>query len=168
LILGRWRRSPLSTQEWLLLGLGLSTRSWGVFALVALWLFALRWREQWSGSVSRRRFNLVQVVLAVFTVVAVGSLIFSGIRGSLLASPEMDVSGQASYGNAFAWFHDRTAALLPQPTVISAPLWLYRVLMFAWALWLVFALLRWLRWAWRAWKANGAWRAPAGKVPMAG
>lgn len=52
-LLGRWRRSPLRTHEWLLLGLGLSTRSW--------------------------------LVLALLTLIAVGSLVFSGIRGSLLA-----------------------------------------------------------------------------------
>jgi hypothetical protein len=36
-----------------------------------------------------------------------------------------------------------------------------RVVMFAWALWLVLALLRWLRWGWQAWKTNGIWRGPA-------
>jgi hypothetical protein len=38
-------------------------------------------------------------------------------------------------------------------------MWLYRAVMFAWALWLVLALLRWLRWGWAAWKTNGIWRA---------
>ena len=56
-LLGRWRHSPLRTHEWLLLGFGLSTRSWVVLVLVALWLFAMRWREGWGGSVSRWRFN---------------------------------------------------------------------------------------------------------------
>jgi len=37
-------------------------------------------------------------------------------------------------------------------------MWLYRTLMFAWALWIVVALLRWLRWAWAAWKTNGIWK----------
>jgi hypothetical protein len=137
---------------------GLSTLSWGVLAIVALWLFALGWRETWSGGASRWRFNLVQSALALLTIVAVGSLVFSGIRQSLLASPDMGVAGPGSFGSDFSWFADRTQSALPQPTVISAPMWVYRTLMFAWALWLVLALLRWLRWAWRAWKANGIWR----------
>jgi hypothetical protein len=37
-------------------------------------------------------------------------------------------------------------------------MWVYRALMFAWALWIAVALLRWLRWAWHAWKVNGIWR----------
>lgn len=157
-LLGRWRRSPLRTHEWLLLALGLSTRSWIVLVIVALWLFALRWREGWDGTVARWRFNFVQVALALLTLIAVGSLVFSGIRGSLLASPDMGIAGPSSSWNTFSWFDDRTGALLPRPSVLSAPMWLYRTLMFAWAMWLVFALLRWLRWAWAAWKANGIWR----------
>lgn len=166
-LLGRSSRSPLRTHEWLLLGLGLSTRSWVVLVVVAIWLFALRWREGWNGPVSRWRFNFVQLLLATLTVIAVGCLVFAGIRGSLLAAPDMGLQGPGSYGNQLSWFDDRTAGLLPQPTVISAPMWMYRVLMFAWALWLVFALLRWLRWAWQAWKSNGYWRGPLPKAPAA-
>ncbi|MEP7245117.1 MAG: hypothetical protein ABI885_15770 [Gammaproteobacteria bacterium] len=164
LLLGRWKQSPLRTNEWLLLGLGLSTLSWGVLAIVGLWLFAVAWRERWPGNVSRWRFNSVQVLLAGVTVIAVMVLVFLGIRQSLLASPDMGVTGPGSYGSEFTWFVDHTSSALPQPSVISAPMWVYRALMFAWALWLVVALLRWLRWAWRAWKANGIWR---GKVAAA-
>jgi hypothetical protein len=179
-LLGRWPRSPLRTHEWLLLGFGLSTLSWGVLVLVAAWLFALEWRQRWAGAlaeeptggfveriggdevaVARWRFNAIQVLLAVLTVVAVGALVFSGIRQSLLASPDMGVTGPGSGGTSFAWFLDRTGSALPEPRVISLPMWAYRAVMFAWALWLVLALLRWLRWAWQAWKTNGIWRGPA-------
>ena len=167
LLLGRSRHSPLRTHEWLLLGFGLSTRSWVVLVLVALWLFAMRWRESWVDHGPRWRFNTVQALLAGLTLVAVSSLVFTGIRGSLLASPDMGVQGPGSGWHHFSWFTDRTVAALPQPSVFSAPMWLYRVLMFAWALWLVFALLQWLRWAWRAWKTNGIWRGPESGVTQA-
>jgi hypothetical protein len=72
----------------------------------------------------------------------------------------MGVQGSGSYGSHFSWFLDRSASVLPQPQVISLPMWCYRALMFAWALWLVFALLKWLRGAWQAWKAGGIWRGP--------
>ena len=42
--------------------------------------------------------------------------------------------------------------------MLSAPLWLYRALMLAWALWLAFALLGWLRWGWEAFRTGGLWR----------
>jgi len=157
LLLGRSKYSPLRVHEWLLLGLGLSTSSWTVLVTVALWLFALRWRESWAGDVSRRRFNFVQVALAGLTIVAVSGLVFWGIRESLLSSPDMAVVS-SDYG-AFTWFMDRTASVLPRPEVVSVPMWIYRALMFAWALWIVVALLRWLRWAWSAWKTGGIWRS---------
>src|SRR5690606_6979398 len=90
--LSRWRRSPLRFHEWLLLGLGLSTLSWPVFATVAAWLIAMRWRESWSHEqVGRWTFHLVQVALAAFTVIALGSLVFSGVRYGLLATPDMSL-----------------------------------------------------------------------------
>jgi hypothetical protein len=77
----------------------------------------------------------------------------------------MGVVGPGSGGNTFAWFMDQTASALPQPSVISAPMWIYRLLMFAWAFWIAVALVRWLRFAWHAWTAREFWR---GRVIAAG
>jgi hypothetical protein len=160
--LGRMPSSPLKFHEWLLLGLGLSTLSWGVFAGVVVWLLALRWREGWKHDTTARwPFNLVQLALAALTVVAVSSLVFSGIRYGLLASPDMSIAGPGSYTGNFEWFLDRTDAVLPQPVVISVPIWVYRLLMFGWALWIALALAKWLRGAWHAWTAGGFWRNKA-------
>ena len=161
LVLGRSSHSPLSVSEWLLLGLGLSTLSWTVLFFVAVWLFAMRWRERTQALqvLTPGRFNVIQVVLATLTVVAVTSLVFSGVRYGLLATPDMGVTGPGSFGSTFTWFVDRTSAALPQPTLYSVPMWVYRTLMFAWALWIALALARWLRFAWRAWSAGGYWRA---------
>jgi hypothetical protein len=151
-------RSPLRFHSWLLLGLGLSTQSWWVFAGVAAWLIVMRWRRDWNHDAwDRWRFNIVQVALAAFTVIAVTSLLFSGVRYGLLATPDMGIAGPGRYG-AFEWFLDHSASLLPEPVVISLPMWIYRVLMFAWALWIALALSRWLRGAWVAWMSGGMWR----------
>ncbi|MGD9598060.1 MAG: hypothetical protein AB7G76_02205 [Steroidobacteraceae bacterium] len=155
---GRSGRSPLRTREWVLLGLGLSTLSWAVLALVALWLFAIRWREGWSGAVPRLTFNLVQVLLALLTLVAVGALLFSGIRRGLLSTPDMGVVGPLMGEGRFAWFVDRTGGALPRPSVFSLPLWVFKLLVFAWAVWAAFAVLRWLRTSWHAWRSGGYWR----------
>jgi hypothetical protein len=159
-LLGRRPRSPLRTSEWLVLGLGLSTLSWRVLVTVAAWLFAMRWREQWRGAyaLERWQFNMLQCALAALTLFAVTSLVFSGVRYGLLASPDMGVTGPGSGANVFSWFVDRAASTLPQPVVYSLPLWVYRTIMFAWALWIALALAGWLRFAWRAWSAGGTWR----------
>ncbi len=158
--LGRQAWSPLKVHEWLLLGVGLSTQSWGVLATVVLWFVALRWRAGWShGRVRNWRFNLVQVALAAFTCVALSGLLFSGIQYGFLSTPDMGVAGGGSAGNLFAWFADRTAGPLPQPVVFSVPLWVYKLLVFAWALWIAARLaFAWLPWAWRAWTRDGFWR----------
>jgi hypothetical protein len=160
ILLGRLSNSPLSIAEWLLLGLGLSTISWTVLLLVAVWLFVMRWRERSSDlqSLPSGRFNTLQVALVLLTVVAVLSLVFSGVRYGLLATPDMGVTGPGSYRSTFSWFVDRTSTALPQPTVYSVPMWVYRTIMFAWALWIALALARWLCFAWRAWSTGGYWR----------
>jgi len=43
-------------------------------------------------------------------------------------------------------------------SVFSAPLWIYKALILAWALWLSFALLRWLPWVWQSFSSQGYWR----------
>lgn len=53
---------------------------------------------------------------------------------------------------------DRTGDMLPQPTIYSLPMWVYRAAMFAWALWVAITLPRWLRMAWVAWNRGGMWR----------
>jgi hypothetical protein len=170
--LSRWRRSPLRLHEWLLLGLGLSTLSWPVFATVAAWLIVMRWREGWDHAGARRWvFHTVQVVLAVFSVVALSSLVFSGVRYGLLATPDMSLDAPGgSFGAAdgFAWFLDRSGTTLPRPAVVSVPMWVYRVLMFAWAAWIAVALRRWLPAAWRAWTAGGLWRGRVVPPPKPG
>jgi hypothetical protein len=154
-LLGHWSRSPLRFTDWLLLGLGLSTQSWFVFCLTAVWLIAMRWREGWKPGeeFSRWRFNAVQLLLAVFTIVTILTLVFSGIRNGLLAYPDMHIAGGGGPGGGYTWFQDQTAGVFESPSIFSVPMWVYRALFFAWASWMAFALVRWLRWAFNAWKA---------------
>jgi hypothetical protein len=163
-LLGRWKHSPLRFTAWLLLGLGLSTQSWAVFSLTAVWLMAMRWRERWQppAELARWRFNTVQIVLALFTFVAILTLVFSGIRNGLLAQPDMHVAGSGSaYSGGYDWFQDQTTGVIEGPSLYSVPMWVYRALFFAWASWMAFALVRWLRWSFNAWKSGGLWK---GKV----
>jgi hypothetical protein len=157
LLLGRLRRTPLATHEWLLVGLGLSTFSWGVLLLFAAWVFALDWRGRWAADVRPWIFNGMQTALVLLTLVALGSLL-AAIPNGLLGSPDMHISGSGSHAGELTWFHDRVDGQLPRPVVVSVSIWFYKAAMLAWALWLSFALVRWVRWAWAAFGAGRLWQ----------
>ena len=155
--LSRTRRTKLRFIDWLLLGFGFSTFSWGALVIVVAWLFAFDWRSR-ATLASNRTFNLAQVALAALTVFAVLCLV-SAIPQGLLGQPDMHVSGYASDAHALRWFADRSEDALPHATAISIPMWVYKVLMLLWALWLANALIGWLRDAFNAWTRDGYWRA---------
>lgn len=163
--LARTRRTRLQLRDWLLLGLGFSTFSWVALLVVVAWLFAFDWRARGDLPAIRWQFNLLQVVLALLTLVAVGCLV-SAIPQGLLGQPDMHVTGNGSYAQSLQWFTDRSVDALPQASAISLPLWVYKVLMLAWALWLANALIGWLRDGFAAWTREGYWRAKA-KVAVA-
>jgi len=158
-ILGRIGLTPLNSWQWLLLGLGFSTFNWQVLGVVALWLLACGARERiTSGDLSWWKFNTLQVFIGVLTVVALLSVVAALPQG-LLGTPDMHVAGHNSYGMVLGWFADRSDSMLPVATAITVPLWIYKVLILTWALWLSFALLRWLPWVWQKFSGDGYWRS---------
>jgi hypothetical protein len=168
LALGRSRRTPLRSYEWLLLGLGLSTFSWSALLLFAVWMFAMRWREGSAvGQLSRRKFNLLQIVLVALSLAAVLSLV-AAIPFGLLGNPDMRVAGVGQYASELSWFIDQAPSVLPTPWILSVSVRWYKAAMLLWALWLAFALVRWLPVAWHALGVGGFWRkAPAAATPPA-
>ncbi len=158
LILGRIGLTPLSTRHWLLLGLGFSTFSWGMLALVVVWLVACGAREKIKAdAMNWWQFDLVQVAIGGLTVVALLGII-SALPQGLLGTPDMHVAGHGSFGSDLNWFADRSDSALPAASAFTAPMWVYKTLILAWALWLSFALLRWLPWVWRCFSDDGFWR----------
>ncbi|GAA0723497.1 hypothetical protein [Dokdonella soli] len=155
--LARTRRTSLKTWQWMLLGLGFSTFSWLALLIVVAWLFAFDWRAR-ATLQSARVFNLVQVGLATLTLVALLCL-FASIQQGLLGSPDMHVTGNGSSALALRWFADRSADVLPVARAVSVPLWVYKIAMLVWALWLASALVGWLRGAFAAWTRGGYWRS---------
>jgi hypothetical protein len=159
LILGRTGLAPLNSWHWLLLGLGFSTFSWPVLGVVAIWLLACGVRERVSSdALSWWRFNLLQVFIGGLTVIALLSIITALPQG-LLGTPDMQVTGHHSYGAVLGWFADRSSSLMPVATAFTVPVWIYKVLILVWALWLSFALLRWLPWVWEKFSSDGFWRS---------
>ena len=156
-VLGRLAIAPLRTHHWLLLGVGFSTFSWLAFAVVVLWLLAHGARRKWGEQLSRRLYNTTQVGFGLLTLAAFAAIL-TGIPHGLLGAPDMSVRGYESAGRALTWFADRTDSALPQASVWSLPMWVYKALILAWALWLSFALLRWLPWVWTCFSEGGLWR----------
>jgi hypothetical protein len=166
--LARLGGTPLRFHQWVLLGLGFSTVSWLAGAVVAGWLLALGWRGRAAEQLAaggRWRHALVQLGLLLASGLALGALVLA-LNDGLLGRPDMQLTGNGSeadpyYGIALLyWFFDRAAALLPQVSLLSLPLWVYKLAILAWALWLANALIRWLRWGWQAYAAGGYWPAP--------
>jgi hypothetical protein len=166
-ILGRSRITPLSSIDWLLLGIGLSQVNPWLAALVVLWLFALGLRRRLGVETPRWRFNLVQIGLLLVSIAALLALLVA-VKQGLLGSPEMQVAGNGSSISSLHWYLDRHGAQTSPVTVVSAPIWVYRALMLSWALWLAWRLLGWLRWGWQGFAEPELWRQRAprsGKEP---
>lgn len=154
LVLARLTWTPLRFHHWLLLGLGFSTFNWQVLGLVALWILVVAARDKWRFDTPAWRYNLQQAAVIVLTVVALLGIVASLPQG-LLGTPDMHVAGHGSYGNHLQWFADRADSLLPQALAVSLPIWIYKVLILAWALWLSFALIKWLPWTWQVFARGG-------------
>jgi hypothetical protein len=161
MVLGRAGITPLKSWQWFLLGVGLSQSSSLLMVLMAFWLIALALRGKLSLATWQRprwQFNAMQVGLAFLTLIALATLV-GAVANGLLGSPDMQIVGNGSWGQQLQWYQDRVAGELPQPGAISVPLWYYRLLMLAWALWLAVALLGWLRWGWTAINHGGLWQS---------
>ncbi|TCI06918.1 hypothetical protein EZM97_30305 [Dyella soli] len=157
-LLARYAPTPLRFQHWLLLGLGFSAFAWGAYALVVAWLILLGLRARHV--LSERYgtwFNVLQVALAGVTLVAIIVLITAVPKG-LLGMPDMHVEGNHSAVPTLNWFADQADSALPQGGVFSVSLWVYKIAMLAWALWLANALIGWVRWGFDAWSHGGYWR----------
>jgi hypothetical protein len=150
--------------QWLLLNIGLSQVPLWLAAVVAGWLLTVGWRAKTPRLGGPVRFNLRQVGLALWAIPAAIVLVAAILRG-LLGRPDMQIEGNGSSGYALNWFVDRVGSSFPEPWLLSVPLWVYRLLMLAWALWLAWSLIGWARWSWRSFKAGGLWQR--GTPPVA-
>lgn len=157
-VLGRIRRSPLRSYEWMLLAIGL-TQIPLPFALVVVgWLFALAWRG--GDAYPEPHFllhNLIQIVIAFFTLVVLGIFI-AVVASGLLGNPEMFIRGNDSSRTMLQWYEAGSDGVLTQPSYLSISIWWYRLFMLLWALWLASSLIRWLTWGWRQFISGGCIR----------
>jgi hypothetical protein len=152
-LLRRLPWAPLKTWQWILLGLGMSQVHILCPLIVILWFMAIGHRATYRHP-KWWIFSLWQLCLVGLTGIALIALYFS-IHAGLLWTPDMQISGNNSSDTNLIWYTDRIASAMPQATLLSFPLWVWRVLMLAWSLWLAASLVRWLPWTWRALSSGG-------------
>jgi hypothetical protein len=154
--LGRLPASPLTSAQWVLLGLGLSVLPAPAALVVVAFAFALalRGRRQPGNAWA---FDSLQLLLAAWALVSLG-ILYVAIHQGLLFRPDMQVAGGNSTDTVLRWYADRVSGETPAAGVLSLPLWVYRVGMLLWALWLAAGLVRAVGPAWRAFSESGAWR----------
>ena len=155
--LSRLSITPIKSYEWLLLGLGLTQIPIWASIIIAGWLLFLGLRKK-KTDLNPYVFDLRQLVIIGWTFISLLLLLYS-IEQGLLGHPDMQIVGNGSNGSYLNWFQDRTTGALPTSWIISVPLYIYRIAMLLWALWLSFALLRWIRWGWQCFTEGGAWRS---------
>jgi hypothetical protein len=156
--LGRLPLTPLSSASWLLLLVGMTQVPVAATLAVVGWLLALGLRRDAGTRASTPlAFDAMQVLLAGWTLLALGLLVFA-VQQGLLGTPDMQIRGNGSHGGRLAWYQDRSGDAMPTAWMISLPLYVYRLSMLAWALWLARALVGWLRWGWSCFSTDELWR----------
>jgi hypothetical protein len=119
-------------------------------------LLALGWRAQRAPTTRGWLYDAGQVALLVLVLASLGML-YSAVEHGLLRPPDMQILGDDSPPTNLAWYQDRSGSILPQPWMLSLPLYVYRAATLAWALWLAASALRWSRWIWGCFKQQGLW-----------
>ncbi|MBV1959487.1 MAG: hypothetical protein KUG53_02020, partial [Pseudomonadales bacterium] len=147
---------PVNTLQWLLLALGMSTVNMAGSIPVVLWFFAMEARRRKPIPVSSNWFNISQLGLIGLSAVALLSLFYT-IPQSLLSAPDMQVTGNGSSNYFYQWYQDHSSDQLPQAWVFSVPLYVFRIAMLLWSIWIVFALLNWIKWGWQSISAGQLW-----------
>ncbi len=156
-LLSRLSLSPLRWFEWMLLALGLTQVHIALSVVVLGWLFLLGWRGKIGvDSLKHWQLNTLQIILLLLTLGALVSMLLIVGEG-LLGRPEMFIIGNGSYGANLIWFEPRVIESLPQPAAFSVTIWVYRLFMLLWALWLAIALIQWLRWGWDQFRHEHIW-----------
>ncbi|WP_144393739.1 hypothetical protein [Pleionea sediminis] len=156
-IVWRTQMFPIPASSWLILGLGLSTQSWGLLVMITVWFIVLAVNNKYRMQYKPWLHNIIQIALVGFSVITLMALIAS-VPVSLLSRPDMGIAGNLSNGNLLMWYDDLSSQQTPEISVYSLPLWVYKLFMLAWALWLAFAIVKWARWGWTTMSRGEFWK----------
>ncbi|MGD9209842.1 MAG: hypothetical protein PVI90_03655 [Desulfobacteraceae bacterium] len=153
-VLGKISFTPLKNWQWFLLGCGLTQVPVVAMLIIVGWLIVLGLRKQYPMPQNRLFFNTIQLGLIIWSLAAL-VVLFTAVKTGLVGMPQMQITGNNSSYRILHWTQDHIQMYLPQPWVFSLPVWIYRILMLVWSLWLAIALLKWLEWAWLCLSTDG-------------
>jgi len=158
--LGRKRYAHLATWQWALLSIGFLQLHFVSLFVLAGTFIAFRYRQHHAAELMthRWRHNVLQVALAVLFVVALGT-ITAVIAGALMSQPEMQIKGNGSSALTMNWYQDgifKGHPVMPI-TIYSVPLWLHKLGMLLWSLWLSYSLIIWAKVLWGNWTYKWHW-----------
>lgn len=145
--LGRIRQIPLSTISWFLLGLGVLQLGIGSSTIAVLWFLAVGFYHRFQPKENAGLAFLARAAMVVFTLVFLG-LLAGALSTGLLGQPNMYIYGPNRPVSALQWYNARSDGTIDPVGIWAVGIWVYRLLMLLWALWLANGLLRWLKWAW--------------------
>jgi len=140
-------------------------------AMVTLFLL-LEWRRRWTASRAPiaaappteattanaktskpvTGYTLVQLALGALGIAAIGGFTAVAVMQALYGEP----MGSRVAGSAMTWFLDRHDGVLPGATLVTLPMFMYRLVMAAWLAAWAYLLRQILPWAWAAFSAGGA------------
>ncbi|MBK8170506.1 MAG: hypothetical protein IPK60_09190 [Sandaracinaceae bacterium] len=165
--IGRLKSTPLGYRDALLLGLGLTQVPPLASIVLVGWFFAMAKRAK-THPARPFVFNLTQLGLVAYTFVA-ACILGASVYVGLVVQPDMQVAGNGSTNTHLHYYVAGASQRLPEATITSAPIWVWRVIMLLWALWLAERVVRWARFAWISLTTDGGWRKlpPRPPVPFA-
>ncbi|PIE70496.1 MAG: hypothetical protein CSA22_07265 [Deltaproteobacteria bacterium] len=156
-LLGFRRMGNMGIVSWFLLGVGMATLHASACILVAAWFLAMDARKRLAPT-SAFAYNLSQIGFLIWTL-AVVVVLFEAVRNGLLGIPDMQVAGNGSSRYLLHWTLDRSeTGALPTPLAIFSSVWLFRLVMFCWALWLASRVVTWGTAALDAMRHGGFWK----------
>ncbi|MDR2337692.1 MAG: TMEM181/wntless family protein [Deltaproteobacteria bacterium] len=145
-VLSRFKAIPVSFSQWFILLLGLTQSSVSLVMVIILWFVVLGVRDKFF---TQPKFNkLFQIGIPLLTLLFIGSL-FEGIYNGLLGTWNMEIIGNVYKYSSYLqlqWYQDAVLGNLPSIKIISFPVWVYRMLMVVWSMWLAIYFVKWINW----------------------
>ena len=123
----------LGPVEWVLVALGMNQLPVPVFVVVAGAVGLLARSPAVRARLGYPFGNLTVWAAAGLAVLLLAVVLVTGLVGE----PDMLIDGPGSSRWSLSWFIDQSEGSLPQPLVVSLPLWTFRALMLVWTLWLL-------------------------------
>ncbi len=155
-LLGRFSKTPPGIMGWVLLGLGIAPLGPGYVIVTVIWFLLVQTRSTHAPE-KRLYFNLGQIALVILTL-AMLEVIYSTVVKGMLGVPDMYITGNGSHQTLLHWTTDRAENQLPKPWAFAFPVYVFRFLMFSWALWFALRITGWSRWAVAAFRNGGVWK----------